>query len=253
MVGGGFWLGTPTTKDLRNLIYDYLAEGIKNNELQIPILNMALYHTSLYVVFAALIIKKWWKNVKHTVFLLLWFLGPIVLTWLVSQKFQSIFFNRYLLYTIPAAMLILSSGRSKFSLITLSLLAGLFAVIDYNYFTQPTKLPFRQYSEFVKGQLKENDFLINWNSSSHHLWETKYYGIPAPIYIPAEGGNLPFFVGTALMEEKDIVREIPKEIKRVGVVTSGPLEEIEVPGFEQSESKDFKGLKFVLYTPIINN
>jgi len=247
MVGGGFWLGTPTTTDLKKLIYEYLAEGIKNNELHIPILNITFYKASLYLVFAVLVIRKWWKNIKHTIFLLLWFLGPIVLTWLVSQKFQSIFFNRYLLYTIPAAMLILASSRSRFTLITLSVLAILFAVMDYNYFTHPAKLPFRQMASYVKEEKTEDDFLINWYSNgTHHIWETKYYNIPAPIYAPGEG-DLPFFVGTALMEENDIIREIPPGVSRVGVVTSGPIEEIEIPNYEQGEIKELNGLKFIWF------
>lgn len=247
MVGGGFWLGTPSIKDLRNIIYEYLAEGIKNNNLEIPIINTPLYHVSLYVVFTILVIRKWWKNTKKSIFLLLWFLGPIFLTWLISQQFQSIFYNRYLLYTIPGATLILASSRSKFSIIPLIIIIIFFGIIDYDYFTHPQKLPFREYSEYVKSKLKDGYFLINWNAGSHHLWETKYYGIPAPIYIPPEGGDLPFFVGTALMEESDVIREVPKNVKRVGVVTSGPIEEVRLPGYTESEAKDFKGLKFLLY------
>jgi len=247
MVGGGFWLGTPTLTDLRNLIYDYLAEGIKDNSLQLPFLRISLYHASLYIVSATFVLRKWWKNISKTLFLLLWFLGPIALTWAVSQRFQSIFFNRYLLYTIPAAMLILVSSRSKLSIISLAILAIFFGTIDYQYFTHPTKLPFREYSAYVKSNLKEGDFLINWNSKSHHLWETKYYGIPAPIYIPPTGGELPFFVGTALMEKNDLIKEIPKNTKRVGVVTSGPIDEIVLPGYTEMEAKTFGDLKFVWY------
>ncbi len=248
MVSGGFWLGTPTVKDLRNLIYDYLAEGIKNENLKLSFLQMPLYHASLYVVFAVAALRKWWKNIKNTVFLLLWFLGPILLTWFISQNFQSIFFNRYLLYTIPGAMLVLISSRSKLSFIPLAILLLFFGIIDYQYFTNPGKLPFRQYSEYVKSEMKEGDFLVNWYSNgTHHIWETKYYGIPAPIYIPG-GGELPFFVGTALMEKDDIVTEIPKSTKRVGVVTSGPIEEIRLPGYTESEVKTFDSLKFIWLT-----
>jgi len=247
MVSGGFWLGKPNSNDLINLIFDYLACGIKNTNLKIPILNKPLYEIGLYLVFATLILRKWWKNFKKTLFQILCFLGPIILTWLISQNFQSIFFNRYLLYTIPSAMIILASSRSKISIVPLSTLVILFGIIDYNYFTHPQKLPFRQYSEYVKSQLKEGDFLINWNSSSHHLWETKYYGIPAPIYIPPHGGELPFFVGTALMEKEDIIREIPKDIKRLGVITSGPIEEIVLTDYTQISLKEFKNLKFILY------
>jgi hypothetical protein len=248
MVGGGFWLGTPNLKDLRNLIYDYLAEGIKNDNLKMPFLEMPLYHASLYIVFAAAALRKWWKNIKSTIFLLFWFLGPITMTWFVSQHFQSIFFNRYLLYTIPGAILILVSSRSKLSIIPLSILAVFFGIVDYQYFTNPAKLPFRQYSEYVKSELQEDDFLINWYSNgTHHIWETKYYGIPAPIYAPGEG-DLPFFVGTALMEEGDIIREIPKETEKVGVITSGPIEEVSVPGYTESKVKEFDRLKFIRLT-----
>lgn len=247
MVGGGFWLGTPTTNDLLNLIAEYLARGIKNEKLILPIIEIPLYSASLFLVLITLLMRKWWNSIKKTIFLLLCFLGPIILTWLISQKFQSIFYNRYLLYTIPVAMIILVSSRTKVSIIPLAILAIFFGIIDYNYFTHPTKLPFRQYSEYVKGQMREGDFLINWNSASHHIWETKYYGIPAPIYIPSDGGDLPFFVGTALMEEGDIIREIPENAQRVGVVTSGSVDEVSLPGYTEGTVKDFDGLKFIWY------
>lgn len=236
MVGGGFWLGTPTVKELIGLITEYLATGI----------NHKLAEPALYLVLATLLFRKWHKKTEKSVFLFVWFLGPIILTFLVSQVFQSIFFNRYLLYTIPAAMLLIGSERRKISNVLIPIIIILFTVIDFNYFTHPVKLPFRQLAEYVKSTQTENNFLINWNSSAHHLWETKYYGIPAPIYVP-EGGELPFFVGTALMEESDIINQIPEGIKRVGVVTTGSFEEIKLAGYTEKERKEIKGLKFVWY------
>ena len=248
MVGGGFWLGTPTLNDLYKLVADYIAQGIKNEKLIIPVINIPLYHGALYLSLASLALRKWWKGIKKTVFLLMWFLGPIALTWFVSQRFQSIFFNRYLLYTIPAAVPILVSNRSKFSFIPLLLLLLSLLPIDYDYFTHPVKLPFREMAAYVRQVKQKDDFLINWYSNgTHHIWETKYYGIPAPIYAPSEG-ELPFFVGTALMEEGDIIREIPEEIERVGVITSGPVEETNLPGYKKDEVVEFDGLKFVWYT-----
>jgi hypothetical protein len=119
----------------------------------------------------------------------------------------------------------------------------LFLVIDINYFFTPQKLPFRQMSGYVNETKKDGDMLINWNSSAHHLWETKFYKIPAPIYISGEG-ELPYYVGTALMEEGDIIRKIPKNVKRVGVVTSGPFDEIILPGFKPEDKKEMGNLKF---------
>ncbi len=246
-VAGGFWLGTPNVKDLRNLLYEYLAEGIKDDGLKLPNLNTTLHQASLYLVFMVLLVKRWFSGVKRVLFFALWFLGPILITYLVSQKFQSIFYNRYLLYTIPGAMLILASTKRRLSLVPLTLLLIFWGIIDYNYFTHPKKLPFRQLAEFVKSDMQSGDYLINWNSSSHHIWETKYYGIPAPIYIPEGSGDLPFFVGTALMEKGDIIRKIPEGTKRVGVVTSGPVEEINLPGYTRLSLHNFGRAKFAWY------
>jgi len=246
MVKGGFWLGKPNSGDLAHIIFDYLAEGIKR-EITIPLLDVALYKLALIFTFVTLLLRNWTKNTKSTLFFLSWFFVPIIVTYLISQKFTSVFYNRYLLYTIPAAALLLATcKRGVASYITISLTLISFFIIDYNYFVNPSKLPFRTYSEYVKSVSDKRDYLINWNSNgSHHLWETKYYGIGAPIY-STSGSDLPYFVGTALMEENDIVREIPESANSVGVVTSGNTDEVKLTGFTQKEFKEFDGLKYIL-------
>ena len=240
MVGGGFWLGTPNFTDLVALISSYLAVGITTYE--ILLINLKLYSMALISVLATLIIRRWSKDFKITLFLASWFLFPILATWIVSQFFQSIFFNRYLLYTIPAAMLILASNKRKYSAILIGVILIVFAIIDFHYFTHPTKRPFRELATYVKETRQEEDFLINWYSNgTHHIWETKYYDIAAPIYVP-DGNELPFFVGTALMEESDIIQEIPEGVKRVGVVTSGSPDEIALPSFTEEERRTFRPL-----------
>lgn len=234
MVGGGFWLGTPTLIDLRNLIYNYLAEGIKHK----------LAQPALYLTFAILILRKWMPDKEKSVFLLSWFLIPILLTWTVSQKFQSIFFDRYLLYTIPAAMLIIASNTRKISYFFLVPLAILFLIINTFYFTHPTKIPFRDLANYVKSTEVKGDFLINEDVGKHKLWESKYYGIPAPIYNPS-GEPLPFFVGTALMEKDDIISEVPKDTKRLGVITYKKGSELKLKGFRVIDEKSFGSLNFV--------
>ena len=143
-------------------------------------------------------------------------------------------------------MIILASNGRKYSGIFVGILLLIFLQIDWYYFTHPTKLPFKELSQYVQSERQEGDYLINWNSSGHHLWETKYYNFPAPIYIP-DGGELPYFVGTALMGEEDIIYRIPQNTVRVGVVTSGPIEEITLPGYTEIESHNFNQLKFVWY------
>jgi hypothetical protein len=236
MVTGGFWLGTPTTDDLKKLIYEYLAKGTYHR----------LSQTALYLVFASLLVRRWHITIHKTLLLAMWFLVPIVATWLVSQKIQSIFYNRYLLYAIPGAMLVLVSNRRAISNILLGILIIVFAIIDFHYFTHPIKRPFQELAAYVIENKRGDDYLVNWNSTSHHLWETKYYQIPAPIYLPQGSGNLPFFVGTALMEQQDIVSTIPpKKYYRVGVITSGPIDEVVIPGYTEEDYKVFGDLKML--------
>lgn len=246
MVKGGFWLGKPALKDLGVLIFDYLGQGIKLLNFKIPFINYKIYEIAPFLTFATLLTRKWWKSVEKTIFFFLWFLGPILITWAISQKFTSIFFNRYLLYSIPAAMIILVSCRSKITMVPLITTLLVFMVIDVHYFFTPKKLPFRQMSAYVKETVGKNDLLINWNSSAHHLWESKFYGIPAPIYIPGSG-ELPYYVGTALMEASDVMREIPRNTRRVGVITSGSWDEIKLEGYKIEDKKEIGNLKFAWY------
>ena len=234
MVGGGFWLSTPSLEDLKNLILEYLAEGIKH--------EYSVY--ARYLVLAALILKKWGKKLKMNIFFLSWFLLPILLTWIVSQKFTSIFFNRYLLYSIPAAMILLAAGRRKISNYLIWGVIILFAIIDFNYFTNPTKIPFNNLASYVLETKEKGDLIINEDAGSHKLWETKFYGIPAPIYVP-EGNELPFFVGTALMEETDIISEIPDDTNNLGVITYKSGAELKFPGYITVEERSFGNLNFV--------
>jgi len=237
MVSGGFWLGTPSARDLVFLMGEYLAYGIKS-----PLSGVALV-----IALIILLLRIWNKKYKSTLIIALWFIFPILATWTISQFMQSIFYNRYLLYTIPGAMIILASNRRKvFSSVLIGVLLGLFIRIDYHYFTHPVKYPFRELAEYVIETKKGDDYLINWNAASHHIWETKYYGIGAPLYIPG-GESLPFFVGTALMAEGDIIRELPPKINRVGVITSGEVSEIKLTGYVLAEEKHFGNLKFVWY------
>ena len=237
LVGSGFWLQTPNLTNLRELLQKYLAEGLPNK----------LSRYTLYLTYAGYIVRRWGINITRSLFLASWFLGPITLTWVVSQKFQSIFFDRYLLYTIPAAMILLASNGRKLSGIILTILLPLFIYTDYQYFVNPTKRPFKDLAAYVIEVKRGDDFLINWNAAAHHIWETKYYGLEAPLYVP-EGKELPFYVGTAQMTSNDIVSEIPKKAFRVGVITSGKREEVKVPGFKLSEIKEFGELKYILLT-----
>jgi uncharacterized membrane protein len=221
MVSGGFWLAKPNLKDLGQLTIKYLS---------VSLILLAL--------------RDWSKKFGKSAILVLWFAVPILITWLVSQKFQSIFYDRYLLYTIPAAMLLAASQMRRVGVIILAIVVLTYLSADFVYFTHPAKIPFRDLASYVKQTEMKGDFLINEDTGNHKLWESKYYGIPAPIYNPTNI-PLPYFVGTALMEKGDIVSVLPKDVGRLGVITYKNADQLKINGFKASEEKSFGGLNFI--------
>jgi hypothetical protein len=143
-------------------------------------------------------------------------------------------------------MILLASKRKKAPNILIGLVILCFALIDFHYFTHPTKAPFDELAEYAKETRMEDSAIINWYSNgTHHIWETKYYGIGGPIYVSSEE-ELPFFVGTALLGKDDLVRELP-DVERIGVVTSGLVEEVKLPNYTEDTLKKFDGLKLIWF------
>ena len=241
LVKSGFWLGKPGLKQIGELIGIFLVGPGEFN------FKFGLRALALVVLAAVFIFRNWSKKIKETGFLLIWFLLPIVLTFAISWIFQPIFYDRYLLFAVPGVLLILASNRRKKSTIFLVTFIGLMLVYNFHYFTHPTKRPFRDFAVLVKEKIDNHDLLINYNAAAHHLFESKYYGLKAPLYVPE--GSLPFYVGTALMEKDDLISEIPDSVIRLGVITSGSLEEIKIKGFEKLISFEVEGLKFARFVP----
>jgi uncharacterized membrane protein len=225
LVGSGFWLGKPNLKSLTDLLSTFLLNPVQG-----------LIRKALCLLLGLTFFLRRWGEIKKEVFLASLFLIPVGLTYLISQFFSSIFYDRYLLYTIPPILLLLVSRSRKVSLFFLGLILLIFLPLNFQYFTHPTKRPFRELANYVKSLDLKEVALINYNDRSHHLFESKYYQIPAPLYVPE--GNLPFFTGTALMEESDIIRQLPEK-QKILAITSGDPQKIELPGYHLTETKSF--------------
>ena len=122
----------------------------------------------------------------------------------------------------------------------------LFVIIDWNYFVNPSKIPFKDLAVYVKQTQTEKSLIINEDAGSHKLWESKFYNIPAPIYNPTKE-ELPYFVGTALMEDSDFISEIPMSTDKLGIITYKDGDEVEkrFKKFSLMEEKRFGELNFV--------
>lgn len=230
LVGSGFWLGKPNPKVFLATVLKFIVgEGFE------PARQLALL-----AIIITLFLRNWLKDKEKSLFLLGWFFIPLILVYLISQVFQSIFFDRYMLMVIPASSLIIASLRRKPSFIFILLTVFLSATLNYHYFTHPTKRPFRDLANYVKTETA-GLALINYNATAHHLFESKYYGLKAPIYAPEP---LPFYTGTALMEENDVIKQLPDE-EKIGLISSAPPSEINLPGYTIEETKQFDGLWFL--------
>lgn len=231
LVGSGFWLGKPNFKSLTDLVSTFLLNPAQG-----------LLRKSLAILLALTFLIRRWGEIKKEIFLASLFLVPVGLTYLISQFFSSIFYDRYLLYTIPPILLLLVSRRNKISLIFITLIFLVFLPLNFQYFTHPTKRPFRDLANFIKSQDLKDTALINYNNQAHHLFESKYYQLQAPLYVPE--GNLPFFTGTALMTKEDVLRQLPAKQKIIAI-TSGEPEKVLLPNYRFSKEKTFDSLHLV--------
>ena len=246
LVESGFWLARPNLQSLADLFLSFTIGG-EAKTLKLKII--------LGLLLALLGLRQWAKKKRATQYLLVWCLIPIVLTFIVSFLGQSIFFDRYLLLVIPPLMLLLVSNlrKIKFSkynmrcslgLLILAAAIFLLGTNTFNYFIHPTKKPFARLASYIKqNKTKEMD-LINYCGNAHHLFESKYYHLQAPIYAP--DGSLPFFVGTALMGKEDMISKLPDK-DLIWVITSDNKENVNLTNYQCFGGKEFDGLKVLWF------
>ncbi|PIS15090.1 hypothetical protein COT63_01815 [Candidatus Shapirobacteria bacterium CG09_land_8_20_14_0_10_38_17] len=240
LVESGFWLAKPNLKSLIDLFLSFTIGGeAKTLKLKI-ILGLLLLFLGL---------RQWKEKKRATQYLLIWYLVPIILTFVVSFLGQSIFFDRYLLLVIPSLTLLLASNLRKvkktpFGLSILTVIIFLLGTNAFAYFIHPNKKPFAYLAFYIKQNKTEETGLINYCGNAHHLFESKYYHLQAPIYVP--DGNLPFFVGTALMVREDVISELPNR-DLIWVITSDNKEDVDLTNYQYCGGQEFDGLKVLWF------
>jgi len=233
LVSGGFWLGKPKFRDLINTFCHFLKHDIvfKIQE-KIP-----------FLVIASLLLRKWQKrSFSQDLLLIFWAVLPPILAFLISQFGLPIFYERYLLYCVPPIMLLLVLNQRKISYPLIIILLAVFITTSWHYFTHPFKRPFREFAHWIKNNVSKEVFIVNYNGAAHHLWESKYYGIEAPIYSP--GGPLPFYVGTAQMSPKDTISQLPAE-RQIGLISSDSPKSIKISGYQVKNFYQLDSLYFI--------
>lgn len=210
-VASGFWIEVPDWQAVIELIKNYLGMW-RGHKLGLAAMALSLL---------TLGVRFWREKFGVSAFLLAWLLLPIATTWVISQ-FVPIFFNRYLIAVIPALALLIASQRSRIGSILIILLIFSLIKINYDLFNYPDRENFPAIAEQINNA--PADLVINWHNSVY-FWESKYYGLEAPMYIP-KNKPLPFYLGAALLEDEDIITHIPKEVSRLAIITGEDFEGI---------------------------
>jgi uncharacterized membrane protein len=212
--GAGFWLKAPSLKEILVLVLRFMLGGVAKGQRWLAGL----------IVAGLLVFKNWKKLGRRYLELAVIVFVPVLFSAIISYVVTPIFYDRYLLSVVLGIAALITLGTNKKLLPLLVLLVVIYALSSFQLFITPNKRPFREFAAVVKAQVQPGDYLVNYNGKAHHLWETKYYGIPAPIYLPK--GELPLYVGTAQMSPDDIIKELPKTAKRIGLITSEDPEEL---------------------------
>lgn len=230
--GSGFWLGVPTARDLSELISRFAAGGAEKAQRR-----------GIWLLVLGLLVFKDWKRVGIKYWgLAAIVIGPVAWSFMASQVITPIFYDRYLLSVVAGMAILISLYSKKGAEIILWMIVVWYGALSMMMFKQPQKPPFREMAEYIKTEKGDGDVLINYNGRAHHLWESQYYGVPAPIYTP--GGPLPLYVGTAQMKEDDTIDKLPTVKGRLGLIGSEPIETIVLPDYRLIESKQFGQLVF---------
>lgn len=235
MVTKDFWLSRPNIYDLREFFYKF-AVGIE----KLPFRDILLL-----VSLGLLILRKW--VVKRDLVFVLWLVLPAIITYVISQVSRPVFFDRYLIVSGAALPILLASQTRKIGITLIAILIfGLFS-IDLHTFTHPTKQPFRDVAQFVNQNYAKNQTVINYYTNALHYFELKHYGINVKIYSPLE--PLPFWVGTALIDNRDILDKLPQE-KTLLVMASGDIEKIKIPRYKETNRQQFRDLYLLFFTSL---
>lgn len=230
--GAGFWLSVPTIREVGNLLYRFATGGVTER-----------WRPWVMILVGLIAVGKDWVDVgKKWIELLVVFLMPVVLAFVVSQVLTPIFYDRYLLSVVVGMAVLIVVGTKEWARSALISILLIYVYLSVTVFLNPVKRPFRELATYIKSSSEVGDYLINFNGKAHHLWESKYYGTYAPIYTPE--GPLPLYVGTAQMTDEDTINRIPQDVERLGVISSDPVENIVLPAkWDLTEVVEFEQLK----------
>lgn len=227
LVQGDFWLPRPKLFDLW-LLFTHFTAGFS----KVPFVTFILF-----AIFALFFLRGYHKRKDGILYL--WLILPAVLTYVLSQIGRPLFFDRYLIISAPAIPMLLSSQTKKISTMLLTLVTIGLVFANIYSFQRPVKQPFRDVAAFIHQTYGKDKMVINYYTDALHYFELKHYGVNVKAYSP--NGPLPFWVGTALIDPRDILTNLPKD-KTLFVMAGGQVGRVGIPGYDMIRQERFGNL-----------
>lgn len=222
-VAGGFWIKTPT-----NTIFLHTVEVFSQGSATYLAAPM-LYTFSLLLFFFAFsywMIKDSYE--ETSVPLLFAFVGvaPIVITYFISVFFAPIYHERYLIGSLPVLLLLASYSlyhlflERKTVRYLLIIFIAVYSILLWQTaeeITRSTTKPAINYGvKQILLKAQSGDIIIP--KDVLNFLETKYYvqqsNRQIPVYAYSADGKIPFYIGSILYDNSEIIQSIPKN-KRV--------------------------------------
>jgi hypothetical protein len=231
-VTDSYWLKTPNIKEIIR-VFTYLFSGGVPQALGSGVAIVVL------IFFASI---DWKHLAKGPKALLVIFICPPIISLFVSLVSTPIFFERYLILFVIGIVIFLSVTVNKILMPLLLLLIFVFGYFSYKQFFTPSRPQIKEAIAYIKAQTGENDYIINYGDLTNHLFESKYYGLSAPIYT---FNKIPSYMGTILMSEGDVINSLPRVKGKLGIITNNYLVDGNIPGYKIISVKQFLGVNVI--------
>lgn len=235
-VAEGFWIPQITSSifidSFRNFFRgskDYSSLAMLYN------LTVALVFLGFFYWIVKLFIKREDNNNdsldKESLILVFLFSIPFLITYVISAFWVPIFHERFLIPILPAFIiwiiyslfrLFKLKNSLSYLIFALALAYVFFGIQSSEEIMKKTTKPAINYAVRQVLAISDNNDVIIPGSNLNFL-ETKYYvkryGRSNPVYAYSTDGKIPFYIGSVLFEQSEIINNYPKD-KKIWIITS---------------------------------
>lgn len=229
-VGHDFWI-----KPVTSAIFLQTFESFTRGDLNYPARHFLVIASYILVFFAA---SFWiWKKEKETdamaTILFTASIGPIIIAYAISALFAPIFYDRYLIASVPLLIVLIAYSLWKFLqenpakktalIVFVSCLCILVLYASEQILNSYQKPAINWAVMQIIQQAQPGDVIIpkDYLNYLETTWYVQQSGKPIPVYAYSPTGTVPYYVGSILYNQKDIITKLPTKTRYWEIEPSG--------------------------------